>query len=238
MIAFMTNASLSSNTAVASPSPFAREPGALGAPSRVHAYDVGAWFYDLVVGSRLYHKLVWGMPPQEHLAFARRALAAAPDGPLLDAGCGSLLFTAPCYRETGRDLTLLDASVTMLARAERRLGKDRRSTRLTKGDLRALPFDTQFAATLHFGVLHCLDEQERVLGELFRVTRAGGKLFLSCLTLGRPRGDAFLRRLARAGHVSTPRHPQEVVDLIALAGFRVLEHRQQGSFLFVEAVRP
>lgn len=214
------------------------ESPALEAPARVRAYNVGAWFYDLVVGSRLYHKVVWGMPPDRHLAFARRALEAAPTGPILDAGCGSLLFTAPCYREGQRDLTLLDASPTMLARAQRRLGTARASTRLIEADLRALPFEAaRFAATFHFGVLHCLDEQDRVLSELFRVTRAGGKLFLSCLTLGRPRGDAFLRRLARAGHVTTPRSPQDVLNTISRAGFRVTGQHQHGSFLFVEAER-
>ena len=73
---------------------------AFSAPERVRAYDLGAWFYDLVVGSRLYHRTVWGMPPDQHLAFARRALDLSSnepdesDGPILDAGCGSLLFTA------------------------------------------------------------------------------------------------------------------------------------------------
>jgi len=211
---------------------------ALVPPARVRAYDLGAWFYDLVVGSRLYHNIVWGMPPDQHLAFARRAIQAAPSGAVLDAGCGSLLFTAPCYRESSRELTLLDGSSTMLARAARRLGSASRA-RLIQGDLRALPFEAErFAATLHFGVLHCLDEGDRALEEMFRVTRPGGRLFLSCLTLARPRGDAFLRRLARAGHVAAPRHPQEVLNAIAGAGFRRVERRQHGSFLFVEALRP
>jgi ubiquinone/menaquinone biosynthesis C-methylase UbiE len=210
---------------------------ALVPPARVRAYDLGAWFYDLLVGSRLYHNIVWGMPPDQHLTFARRAIQAAPSGAVLDAGCGSLLFTAPCYRDSDRELTLLDASCTMLARAARRLGPASRA-RLIHGDLRALPFEAErFAATLHFGVLHCLDEADRALEELFRVTRPGGKLFLSCLTLARPRGDAFLRRLARAGHVARPRHPQDVLSAIAGAGFHLVEQRQRGSFLFVEALR-
>ena len=212
------------------------------APERVRAYDLGAWFYDLVVGSRLYHRTVWGMPPDQHLAFARRALdlsSNGPDGadnPILDAGCGSLLFTAPCYRESTRDLTLLDASSTMLARAARRLGPPRGPTRFIRADLRTLPFEAaRFAAVFHFGVLHCIDERDRVLSELARVVRPGGKLFLSCLTLGRPRGDAFLRRLARAGHVTTPFEPQHVLETTARAGWKLRERRQHGSFLFLEA---
>jgi SAM-dependent methyltransferase len=221
----------------------ARSP-TFGAPPRVRGYDLGAWFYDLLVGSRLYHRTVWGMPPDEHLAFARRALELSsagpdgPDGPILDAGCGSLLFTAPCYRGSMRDLTLLDASATMLARAARRLGPPAGPTRFMRADLRTLPFEpARFAAVFHFGVLHCLDERARVLSELARVVRPGGRLFLSCLTLGRPRGDAFLRRLARAGQVATPFEAQHVLETTERAGWKLLERRQRGSFLFLEAQR-
>src|SRR5688572_10250474 len=83
----------------------------------IAAYDLGAWFYDWVVGSRLYHQWMWGMAPSEHTAFARYALEHSADGATLDAGCGSLLFTARCYHESPRRLTLLDASSGMLARA-------------------------------------------------------------------------------------------------------------------------
>jgi SAM-dependent methyltransferase len=208
----------------------------LAAPASVSAYDLGAWFYDWVVGSRLYHAWVWGMAPSEHTAFARRALELSAKGPTLDAGCGSLLFTAPCYRESARRLTLLDASTGMLARGRRRLGSH--AADWVQGDLRALPFETEhFANVFHFGVLHCIPETARVLGELARVTRPGGKLFLSCLVLGRDRGDAWLRRLERAGHVAEPRRPEQYLDAIEQAGFTLRTHHEAGSFLFVEAER-
>jgi ubiquinone/menaquinone biosynthesis C-methylase UbiE len=124
----------------------------------------------------------------------------------------------------------------MLARARRRLGQ--RPARWVQGDLRALPFEPeQFEAVFHFGVLHCIEEAQTVLDELARVTQSGGKLFLSCLTLARPRGDAFLRRLARAGHVAAPRSTEQVVDLVEGAGFTLRAHTQRGSFLFIEAER-
>ena len=206
----------------------------LSHPARVSAYDLGAWLYDFIVASRVYHRFVWGMEPSEHTAFARRSLAAASEGPTLDAGCGSLLFTAPCYRETQRPLTLLDASSGMLARGRRRLGSH--PAEWVQADLRALPLaDEHFANVFHFGVLHCIDEAASVLSELFRVTRPGGKLFLSSLTLARPRGDAFLRRLARSGHVAEPRERERVIAAIEEVGFTVQSEQQRGSFLFVEA---
>jgi SAM-dependent methyltransferase len=211
-------------------------PTALSSPPRVAAYDLGAWLYDFVVSSRLYHQWVWGMAPSEHTAFARRALEHAADGAILDAGCGSLLFTAPCYRDTERLLTLLDASTGMLVRARRRLGT--RPAEWIRGDLRALPFGrAHFANVFHFGVLHCIDDAALVLRELARVTRPGGKLFLSSLTLGRARGDAFLGRLARGRHVAEPRRPEQVLGAVEEADFALRAHRQRGSFLFIEAQR-
>jgi len=204
--------------------------------NQVRLYDVWAWLYDWVVGSRPYHRIVWGMSPGEHERFAHTALAAPDEDPILDAGCGSLLFTARCYRKSSQRLTLLDASAGMLARARRRMGS--RPANWVQGDLRALPFEAEhFGRVLHFGVLHCIDDAALVLRELARVTRRGGRLYLSCLTLARPRGDAFLQRLARAGHVAPPRRPDEVLQAIEDAGFSLRAQQQRGSFLFVEAER-
>ncbi|HEY0463338.1 MAG TPA: class I SAM-dependent methyltransferase [Polyangiaceae bacterium] len=208
--------------------------------SRVRSYDLGAWLYDWVVASTLYHRLMWGMHPDQHEAFARRALAQARPGKVLDAGSGSLLFTARAYRQSAHSLTLLDGSLGMLARARRRLGSSARESRieLRQGDLYALPFQTaEFANLFQFGVLHCLERPERSLAELARVAEPGARLFLSCLVLGRKRGDAFLTRLQRAGQIAAPRTADEVSSLLQHAGFRENSRRVQGSFLFVEAVK-
>lgn len=219
----------------AAPSPVL---GSLVSPPRTKAYDVGAWLYDLIVASPLYHRGVWSMEPTRHAEFAQHALDTTAEGPILDAGCGSLLFTAPCYRmgTRARELTLLDGSAGMLTRARRRLGST--EANWVQADLRALPFEADaFSTVLHFGVLHCLDEAALVLSEISRVLRPNGKLFLSCLTLASRRGDAFLRRLARSGHVAAPRTPEHVLKLVQQAGFVVHRCCQRGSFLFVEGAR-
>jgi SAM-dependent methyltransferase len=214
----------------------ARPPLPLKTPSSHSPYDFWAPLYDWIVSSRLYHKWFWGMGPEQHTLFARRALEKTGPGPTLDAGCGSLLFTAPCYRRARRPLTLFDASSGMLSRARRRFPSP--LAEWVQGDLCALPFEAHsFESVFHFGVLHCLNDAGVVLAELARVTRPGGKLFLSCLTLGKPRGDAFLARLVRGGHVAPARQPEEVLEGMRKAGFQVQNSEQRGSFLFVEAER-
>jgi ubiquinone/menaquinone biosynthesis C-methylase UbiE len=208
--------------------------------SPTRSYDAAPWLYDLIVGSAPYHRLVWGMHPREHGRFVEKALAAAPPGRLLDAGCGSLLFTAAAYRQTRRPITLLDGSIGMLERGRRRLGASATGANLElrHGDLYELPLEAgSFAGVLHFGVLHCLQSPERALDEMARVSQEGSALFLSCLVLGRKRGDSFLRRLQRAGHVAESRTADEVALLVEGAGYRVTSRATEGSFLFLEATR-
>ncbi len=94
----------------------ALDPGERDAP-----YDRHAALYDRVVGNGLYNRLLWGASTASYAAFAATAVAAAR-GPLLDVGCGSVVFTAAGYRTAGRPLVLVDRSLGMLARAAQRLG--------------------------------------------------------------------------------------------------------------------
>ncbi len=54
-------------------------------------YDRHAVMYDRVIGSPLYNRLIWRTRTADHTAFAAEAVAAG-DG-LLDAGCGTAIFT-------------------------------------------------------------------------------------------------------------------------------------------------
>jgi SAM-dependent methyltransferase len=241
-------------------------PTASSEAPRVDEYDRSAWLYDLIVPSQLYHRLVWGMAPGEHGRFAERALAAAGPGLVLDAGCGSLVFTAKIYSNWlgGSDsaqgpespnpawskgsmqaatLVLFDGSRGMLERARERLTKRSASAsaraEFVHGNLLKLPFeDAKFCSVFHFGVLHCINDAEAVLSELFRATASGGRIFLSSLVLGRPRGDAFLRRLHHKGHVAAPRTPGDVISMMEKCNWKVTETALKGSFLFVGAARP
>src|SRR6185503_19503560 len=62
-----------------------------------HLYDKRAAAYDAVVSTWLYNRVMWGTSPADYVAFAREALDSHPKGRMLDAACGSLLFTAQSY---------------------------------------------------------------------------------------------------------------------------------------------
>jgi SAM-dependent methyltransferase len=93
---------------------------------------------------------------------------------LLDVGCGagSLLNVLTC-----REMTGIELSPTMAARARERVGSD---ARILEGNAEDLPFpdhafDRVVASSLLSHVLH----PERVVKELKRVTRPGGLVVVS-----------------------------------------------------------
>ena len=90
--------------------------------SRAH-YDSIGGAYDIVAGLDIYHRVFWGVSTCEYRAFADAARAACGEGVLLDAGCGSMLFSAGAHRANEHGAVIgIDASLRMLRRARARLG--------------------------------------------------------------------------------------------------------------------
>ena len=115
----------------------------------------------------------------------RRLAAEAvvrPGSRVLDACCGTgdLALAA---RERGGEVTGVDFSEAMLARARRKS----RDVRWVRGDILALPFaDASFdVVTVGFGIRNVAD-LEAGLRELARVLRPGGRL--ACLEITQPNG--------------------------------------------------
>src|SRR5687768_7865154 len=73
-----------------------------GGTHAAHLYDRRAAVYDLLVGTRLYNRVLWGDTPRYYEGFAWRAFASGAGGAVLDAACGSMLFSAPAYPDGGR----------------------------------------------------------------------------------------------------------------------------------------
>jgi ubiquinone/menaquinone biosynthesis C-methylase UbiE len=154
------------------------------------------------------------------LALLREMLPIEPGSNLLDAGCGSGLFTAPLI-EHGARVIGLDPSLPMLRAARDAL--DDRAFLPLAGDLRALPFaDARFDAAVSITALEFIAEGRRAVAELFRVTRPGGLVVVA--TLNRL-GPWAQRRTAEAdanpGSVFRQacfRTPAELAALAPVAG--------------------
>ncbi len=204
-------------------------------------YDGRARLYDQLIGNRVYNRIAWGTAPQDYTAFAQEA-ADWGDGPLLDAGCGTLVSTAAVHAQSQRPTILLDLSIDMLRVARDRLKSltvQPRTVVFLQADLRQLPFrDHVFGALLCPGMLHLFDNVEPITAELARVADGGARLFASSLVADRWVGRQYLALLHRAGEVARPRTAAELLMRLrgAASGLAApAAVRKTGNMLFVSA---
>jgi ubiquinone/menaquinone biosynthesis C-methylase UbiE len=179
--------------------------GDAGAP-----YDRHARLYDRLIGNRLYNRALWGTSVADYAAFAAEAVAAS-DGPLLDAGCGTAVFTADVYAGTEREVVLVDRSVGMLRSAAQRLAPGTR-VRFVQADLLELPFAPhRFATVACHGVLHVLDDPWAALRALCDQVAPGGALYASMLVTDRGGiSGPYMHALHRRGEIASMRSADEL----------------------------
>src|SRR5216684_2336922 len=80
-------------------------------PAIEHHYDHRAAVYDFLVGTRFYGWVARGSYPIDYSSFARELITSGADGTFLDAGCGSLIFTAPSYLTSRSKIIAFDESL-------------------------------------------------------------------------------------------------------------------------------
>jgi ubiquinone/menaquinone biosynthesis C-methylase UbiE len=205
-------------------------------------YDGRAKLYDALIGSKLYNRIAWGTSPAAYSAFAQEAVRHAT-GPLLDAGCGSLVSTASVHAHSGRFTVLVDLSLDML-----RAGRDRIRAlagcvpdhlHFLQADLRDLPFRPHaFDAVLNPGMLHLFADIETVTRELARVTARDGAIFMSSLVNDRRLGAHYLALLHKAGEIAMPRSFGQLVERLEAPSSGLaatLAARREGNMAFVTA---
>ena len=215
---------------------------ALSGPGDAALYDARAAAYDRVVGSTLYNRLAWGAAAARYRAFAQRAVTAA-DGPLLDAGSGSAVFTADVYASAARPIVLVDRSLGMLEAARARLqralpgGEATGRFVLVQADLFDLPFqEAAFGTVLSMGMLHLFEDRAVLARRLHAFLKPGGRLFMTSLVAERAVGRAYLSALHRAGEVAAPRTYLALrAELEAALGAVAAE--RDGSMAYLEAQR-
>lgn len=207
-----------------------------------HLYDRRAALYDMVVGTRIYNRVMWGAALPDYVAFARQAVASAPAGILLDAGCGSLLFTAQAYLDCQRPIIASDQSLNMLRRARSRLirlaGAVPQHIILLQAELSALPFrPNSFYTVLCMNVLHHVADGEGLITGLKALLAGGGHLYLTSLVKrDRLIGDRYLDLLYRRGDIVCPRTVVEVQNLLSRSFGESIAHWTGGNMAYVTAV--
>jgi SAM-dependent methyltransferase len=200
-------------------------------------YDV-AIFYDQVMGNRFYNRLVWGYWPTEFATFCQAALTSSTRGWVLDAACGSLVFTAQTYLNYAqRPVVLLDQSIGMLRAAKSRLiklnGRVPSNMVFLQGDVLQLPFKPHsFATILSMNVLHVLEDAHGLLRELRHALADGCTAFLTSLIANDRLGDIYLRLLHLARGTASPRTVEQVSQIFAEFE-RPVEQRAVGNMMFI-----
>ena len=203
-----------------------------------HHYDKRAAVYDVVVKTWLYNFVMWGTSPSDYVQFARQALDSSRDEMFLDAGCGSLLFTARLYVDSTRRILAFDQSLAMLRRARERLrklsGGVPEHIRLLQADLSALPFrQKSFRTVLCLNVLHQFADARALASGFNELLSESGNLYLTSLIANnRIIGDWYLEALYRTGEFVPPRSERELRELFDNA-FYV----EKGNMAFIRTGR-
>ena len=145
-------------------------------------------------------------------------LQPRPGETILDAGCGSGIFTAPII-ERGVNVVGIDLSGPMLHHARDTLPAANFSP--LAADIRVLPFtDGQFDRVVSITALEFVAEGQQAMDELFRVTRPGGRVVVATLN----RLSPWARRRESAARADSVfrhaifRSPDELAGLTPVDG--------------------
>lgn len=112
-------------------------------------------------------------------ALIMKLLETKPGELILDAGCGTGIFTADLL-DAGADVVGLELSFPMVARSARKLAG--RPFHAVTGDMCALPFaDESFDKSISVTAIEFIEDAAGALAEMFRVTRPGGPVLLATL---------------------------------------------------------
>lgn len=200
---------------------------------------------------RIYESRLWRRGPidsaivgctfAEEESIVLRALALRPDARALDLACGPGIFTRPMARAAAAgEIVGLDVSWPMLAYAGDRAREESvRNVTWVHASAFELPIaDTSLDAVNCCGALHLFAELQRVLGEVRRVLKPGGRFVGGTGRRVEGRlGDLQRRLWLRAGVAqrSTP----ELRSALEQAGLGAVQvHHTTRFWQIVSAVRP
>jgi ubiquinone/menaquinone biosynthesis C-methylase UbiE len=138
---------------------------------------------------------------------------------ILDAGCGTGIFTRDIL-SSGSEVIGLDLSLPMLMRARKKLRGY--PFQMVLADMLSLPFqESSFDKVVSVTALEFIEDGKAAVGELFRVTKRGGRIMVATLNSLSPWA---LRRRAEAKERHSIfekaifRSPDELRSLASAAG--------------------
>ena len=170
----------------------------------------------------------------------KRRLLANARGRVLEIGVGTGL-SLPHYPQVD-ELVGVDPSEPMLRRARRRAAELVRDVRLVEAPAEALPFEDEgFDTVVSLAVLCTVDDPARVLREIRRVLRPGGRfVFLEHVRSSDPKLAKLQDRLERPwGWIAGGCHPnRRTLEAIEGAGFEVVELEREDLPGIPRLVRP
>jgi len=194
-------------------------------------------FYDFVACNRFYNRLVWGYWTGDYSSLCNNALTSSTDGWVLDAGCGSLAFTARAYvNYNRRPVVLLDQSLRLLRIAKLRLiklnGHVPENMVFVHGDALQLPFKPKsFKTVISLNLLHVLEDIKGRLHEMRNVLSDGGAIFLTTLIENNRFADKYLHMWGKAGEV-VPRNADQLFAVFNVLDMPV-KYRIKGNMAFI-----
>lgn len=134
----------------------------------------------------------------------------------LDAGCGRGNYTRILLKRA-QEVSALDYSEDHIDALKRRLGHLSQLS-LHVGSADNLPFENeQFDLVVHSEVLEHIDDDKKVLSEIFRVMQPGGRLIISVPVPPAPYYDSE--------HVREGYTLEQISQLLMDSGFTILRHQ-------------
>jgi ubiquinone/menaquinone biosynthesis C-methylase UbiE len=155
------------------------------------------WEY---VFSAIYDPLLW-IGERAGMAKRRGSLLGMANGRVLELGAGTGL-NLPHYTEAVEELVLTEPAAPMLSKLRRRARRNGRNCTVVPSGAESLPFeDDSFDTVVSTLVLCTVDDPRRVIAEINRVLRPGGRLlFLEHVRADSKRMARWQDRLHRPWH--------------------------------------
>lgn len=190
-----------------------------------------------------------GFPgPDEEFKMAQKYLEPAAGGFLVDASCGSGLFSrrfAKCGLYSG--VVALDFSENMLRQCYEFIKQDKSlstvNLALVRADISRLPFTTGSVDAVHAGAaLHCWPSPSTAVAEISRVLRPGGVFVATTFVLSGILDLDIAKPLRQAVQQATNSYSylreRELKDLCKMCGLVDYSCIRRQAFIMISARKP